>query len=241
MMKIRYLLLLLAVAMLLSCSAMNSATGSPKALSPYDYGLATAKTGVERYNVLLKTHKAAVAAGADVDYTGIKSIDIEIPDKFTPIPLTQNNDFKGCTITVRNKIKGVWLFTTSQKGQSIAVGKREIDKGDFRAIPELTRGKYILVIEDENPWVLNRSGYSYGHVRKDILHIKNGRATNSVTMPYNNEYSSPKCTYVTMNNAPLMIKNLTFNRTEDCTQITKLLSMTMCSWSGYRLIRQITS
>lgn len=30
-------------------------------LSPYDYGLMEAKNGIERYNVLLATHQAALA------------------------------------------------------------------------------------------------------------------------------------------------------------------------------------
>lgn len=43
-----------------------------KDISPYDFGLSRAKTGIERYEVLLRTHKAAIAAGVNVDYTGIK-------------------------------------------------------------------------------------------------------------------------------------------------------------------------
>ena len=86
---------LFCVAIIVSCSLLKNGGQKNKTnISPYDFGLSQARTGIERYGVLLKTHKAAVAAGVDVDYSGIKNIDIEIPEKFTTIPLTTNNDFK---------------------------------------------------------------------------------------------------------------------------------------------------
>ena len=60
----------------LSCSATNRLGKKSKDVSPNDFGLAKAKTGVERYQVLVKTHKAALAAGVNVDYTGIDTIKI---------------------------------------------------------------------------------------------------------------------------------------------------------------------
>ena len=201
-------------------------------ISPYSYGLAKAKAGVEQYQVLLKTHQAAIAAGVDVDYSGIKRIDIDIPDKFSPIPLTQNNDFKGCVITVKNTKKRVCLFTASRKGMNVSVPKGRIDTGDFNSVPELARGMVLLMIEDDNPWVKNRRGYNYGHQRKDILLVENGKAFNRVVMPYNNSYSNPKCTYLKANEKPIIVRNLSVNRSSVSSFITNVLSV-----DGYNDVR----
>ena len=198
-----------------------SSHNDKKDVSPYDFGLGKAKTGVERYQVLLKTHQAAVAAGVNVDYSGIDSLDIEIPEKFKRIPLTQYNDFKSCVLNIRNKTKKVCLFYLAREEKAVSVDKKLIDKGDFRLIPELSKGKYLLMIEDENPWVLNRKGHDYGHQRKDILLVENGKAKNKSTMPYDNVYSSPKCTYIPIsNNDAFVVKNLTVRRDPSCTFVT---------------------
>lgn len=221
-MKYRFLYLLCLIILFLSCRVSRTTKPRSKGYSPINFGLLEAKTGVERYKVLLKTHQAALAAGKDVDYTGIKSIDIEIPDNFKTIPLTNNNDFKGCIFNVKNTSKTVCLFTTKHIGKSIVVDKALIDVGDFRTIPDLKEGRCLLVIEDENPWVRNRRGHDYGHRRQDILLIKNGRAKNKVVMPYNNDESSPVCIFISANNDPIIIKNLTVNRTAASTNITQV-------------------
>ena len=209
-----------------SCSTSRCTHSGHKDISPYDYGLATAKTGVERYEVLLKTHRAAVAAGVNVDYSGIDSLDIEIPQSFKRIPLTPYNDFKGCVLNIRNTSKRVLLFSLVKEGISVRVDKKLIDKGDFRSISELSKGKCLLLIEDEKPWVLNRKGHDYGHQRKDILLVENGRAKNKTTMPYNNEYSSPKCTYIPLyKDESFVVKNLTVRRDPSCQFVTFVFSV----------------
>jgi len=214
-----------AALVAVSCSSFRCAQAQrgQKDISPYDFGLATAKTGVERYEVLLKTHQAAVAAGVNVDYSGIGSLDIEIPEKFKRIPLTQYNDFKGCVFNIRNLSNKGWLFYLAREEKSVSVDKKLIDSGDFRSIPEISKGKYLLLIEDENPWVLNRKGHDYGHQRKDILLVENGRAKNRPVMPYNNDNSSPKCTYIPIGkNDSFVVKNLTVHRDPSCTFVTFL-------------------
>ena len=207
--------------MAVSCSTSRCAHRGKKDISPYEFGLATAKTGVERYKVLLKTHQAAVAAGVNVDYSGIDSLDIEIPQSFKRIPLTQYNDFKGCVLTIKNTSKKVWLFYSAREETKVIVNKKQIDKGNFRSIRELSNGKYLLLIEDENPWVINRKGHDYGHQRKDILLIENGKAKNKTIMPYNNDYSSPKCTYIPIGKKDsFVVKNLTVRRDPSCTFVT---------------------
>ena len=218
MMKPRWLFVvaMLCAALLQSCAAPNRISNTKKDISPYDFGLAKAKTGAERYSVLYETHRAAVAAGVNVDYSGIKSISIEIPDNPKQIPLTRHNDFKGCVFVVTNRTKNCRLFNYAAKEAPVSVGKRNIDAGDFHLVEPLRKGRYLLLIEDENPWVLNRKGHNYGHQRKDVLLVEDGRAKNSVTMPYDNAYSKPKCTFVTLDDKPFVFKNITIERPRGC-------------------------
>ena len=224
---LRYIVALFAAFFMLSCGVTNSVR-QRKDVSPILFGLKEARTGVERYDVLLRTHQAAVAKGVNVDYSGIKRIDIEIPRGAKAIPLTQMNDFKGCTIYVRNTCKNGWLFTATAKSEEIEVSAKAIDGGDFRSYPQLRRGKYLLIIEDKNPWVENRRGYSYGHQRQDILLIEKGHAKNTVIMPYNNADSNPKCKYIVANSHSIEVKNLTIERDVASTAITMI-----CGISGY--------
>lgn len=228
MMRVFRFFFLLSLSGMLSCSSLRNAGTEKRDVSPYDFGLAEAKTGIDRYLVLRKTHIAAMSAGVNVDYSGIDSLDIEIPAEFRRIPLTQYNDFKGCVLTVKNTSGKGWLFYVSQKETPVEVDKRLIDKGDFRTVPELSRGKHLLLIEDEKPWVLNRKGHDYGHQRKDILLVHDGKSKNHTTMPYDNENSSPKCTYIPVKEKPFVVKNLTVKRDPSCTFVTYLFYV-----SGY--------
>lgn len=215
------ILCLIVVFGFVACSTINKVERKND-LSPNEFGLAKAKTGVERYQVLYETHRAAVAAGVNVDYSGIGRISIEIPDNPKQIPLTRYNDFKGCVFLVTNTTKNCRLFNYAAKDTPVSVGKRNVDAGDFRLVEPLRQGRYLLLIEDENPWVMNRKGHNYGHQRKDVLLVENGRAKNSVTMPYDNEYSKPKCTFVTLDDKPFVFKNITIERDPGCTFITNV-------------------
>ena len=206
------------------CSAVNK-VGLKKDLSPNDFGLDKAKTGLERYEALLRAHQTAVLAGVNVDYAGIDTIRLEIPAKPSRIPLTQINDFKGCVFVVKNTSKACYLFDRRNEGETISIDKRLIDRGDFRLVDALRQGRYLLIVEDENLWVLNRKGHNYGHSRKDILLVENGLARNSVVMPYDNAYSKPKCTYVKLGKEPLVIKNLSIVRDPGCTFLTHVTNI----------------
>lgn len=202
------------------CSATNKLGNHKDNVSPFEYGLAKANNGIERYQVMLKTHQAAVAAGVNVDYTGIDTIEIEIPLKPERIPLTRYNDFKGCVFIVKNRAKNCWLFNVEEKDIPIVVGKKNIDSGNFLTIESLKHGRFLLLIEDKNPWVQNRKGYSYGHQRRDILLIENGKAKNSVVMPYDNEFSDPICSFIRLGKEPLIIKNIQIERDPGCVFLT---------------------
>ena len=214
------------IILLVSCiSSREGASRGAHGLSPFSFGLSEARNGVERYQVLLKTHLAAVKAGVNVDYSGIKRVEIEIPDKSTQIPLTRHNDFKGCVFVVKNTRKSSLLFTYAKKATPINVSKQSLDAGFFNFIEHLNRGRYLLLIEDENPWVQNRRGHDYGHQRKDVLLVENGRAKNTVTMPYNNADSKPKCSYIPQDNTPFVFKNITIERDPGCKFVTNVASI----------------
>lgn len=217
MSKIFYHIVAFLFTMSLSCPATNYPDRYKGSVSPFDFGLAKAKSGTERYQVLLNTYKAAATAGVHVDYTGIDTIQIEIPAKSSPIPLTRYNDFKDCVFVVKNISRNCYLFNIEEKDTPIIIDKRSIDSGNFLSIDSLKHGRFLLLIEDENPWVQNRIGYSYGHQRRDILLIENGKAKNSVVMPYDNEFSTPKCSFIRLDGKPLIIKNLTIKRDQRCT------------------------
>lgn len=219
-------------ASFLSCSASRQSSKGKRDLSPYEYGLAEAKNGIERYQVLQKTHKVAASTGVNVDYTGIDTIAIEIPHNAPKILLTQYNDFKGCVFLVKNQSNICYLFYYSAKSTPISVDKKSIDTGHFDSYQPLSSGQYLLIVEDENPWVQNRRGHSYGHIRKDVLLINNGRSRNSVTAPYNNDQSSPKCSFIPAPKDPLIIKNLHVKRDESCTFVTDIIRV-----SGYNDVR----
>lgn len=196
-----------------------------KTVFPIHYGLKDAKTDVARYEVLLKTHQAAVENGWDVSYAGIGSIVIEIPRGAKSIPLTWNTDFGGVTLTVRNTQKKMTLFTLENGLTEVGVTKENIGKGRFKDVKALKKGTKLLVIQDETPWVKQRKGYNYGATRMDVMLLKCGKARNNVVASYSDTTSQPKCYYSDVTGQKVVIKNLRFIRTEDSKYITHLIGL----------------
>lgn len=209
-----------AILMLLTCIFQVMAQ---EVVNPLQYGLKEAKNGNERYSVLLKCHQDAVKKNASVSYSGVGSIEIEIPQKFTSIPLTANTDFAGCTIKILNKQKKVCLFSMTQKTQTIEVPARCIDKADFRSVNELKSGTYLLTITDKNLWVDNRIGYNYGHTRKDVMLVRNGVGSNKPVMPYDNPQTNAECSFCKVDMTQKVIRNLTVIRDSNSTAITNII------------------
>ena len=195
-------------------------------LSPISFGFYEAKNGIERYNVLLKTHNAAIAKGVDVDYKGLPSkIEIEIPKNSSPIKLTSKNDFCGITFVVVNVVNNSFLFTKVEKIKDIQIKKDVIDSGNFRTIKELSSGNKILIIYDTNPWGGKRKGYDYSPMRKDIIYIHKGVGVNNAVKNYNNKHSNPKCFFRSVNDECVNLKNIKFIRSNKSTFKTDLLKM----------------
>lgn len=194
-------------------------------ISPLEYGLSDATNGIERFNVLMRTHVIADSLGCGVSYDGIAKIEIYIPKSANGIPLTKYTDFGGVEIIVRNMQKHLSLFVLNNDLSQIDVSKEEIEKGDFRKIEQLRQGRKLLVIEDQTPWVKNRRGYNYGADRKDILLLQDGKAVNKTIATYNNDVSMPQVSFCDADNDPIIIKNLVFTRSTDSKYITYLFSI----------------
>ena len=194
-------------------------------ISPLDFGLKEAKTGIERYWVLYNTHVAALESDATVDYKGIDRLDIEIPKDAKSIPLTSKTDFRGMTLTVVNNSKSFFLYEMTQPETIIEVSARDIDNGTFQQYDELKFGLVMLVLEDKNLWVKQRKGYNYGHTRRDVILIRNGRAYNIPVSGYNNAETSVKASFFRVNNGQKSIKDLKLYRSEQSSQKTYLVNL----------------
>lgn len=207
--------ILLIVVFCDGCAASIKSSGGRQYLSPNSYGLRSAKTDIDRYQVLLATHRAAILGGFDVDYSGIKTINIEIPDKMSTIPLTAHTDFHGCIINVRNKVGNVTLFTRSAIAREVVLTRKQVDEGRYSSVRELRNGINLLILEDKTPWVENREGHDYPAYRKDIIVLDGGKARNSPIMPYNTEQTFLYSTYIPIRDTLVQVSNVVINRTKD--------------------------
>ena len=197
----------------------TSVVAQDTTLSPIKFGLYEATTDSARYEVLYRTHVAALKADLAVDYSGIDTLTIEVTKTSNRIPLGKNTDFKGLRLCVKNRSKLCYLFELQQEAKSISIDKSLLDGIDFSSVPELANGLYQLVIEDETPWVEKREGHNYSAIRRDILLICDGQSRNNPIAPYNNEQSHPKCTFCSIDDdeSPVIIQNLTIQRDESNT------------------------
>lgn len=182
-----------------------------------DFGWNHANTGIERAKVIYKAQSIAVKSGSYIDYSGIKEVDLEISSDFESIPLSGNEDFNGIVFNVTNKAKNAVLFRLVQNTNSIHIKKTLLDGIDFGEIEQFLKGEILLIVEDKTPWVDNRIGYDYGHTRKDVILIKNGKGQNRVIAPYNTRLSSAECSYCVVSPRVKTIKNLTINRCKEST------------------------
>lgn len=182
-------------------------------VNPISFGVLSAKTGVERFECLLKCHEDAVKNGYAITYEGIKSLYIEIPQDAHTLPLPDSVDFAGARINVLNNKKNLPLFSKTTELKKIDISPRLIDTGDCKNVEQLCHGKFVLCIEDRNPWIEQREGYDYGAYRKDLLFINNGIAKNKLVSGYENENSSLNTYYANADNK-ITFKNLIFDRNE---------------------------
>lgn len=193
-------------------------------ISPIDFGIFSAKNGVEAYNVLLKTHTFAKTHNLSVDYRGIKEIKIEIPPNAKSIPLTYYTDFSETKIIAINKYKDLFLFSLNDEMQDVDISPNLIDEGNLTNTP-LRKGFFLLVVEDNNPWITERAGYGNPFYRRDIIFVKDGLAKNSTIFQYNNHQSNAKCKWIKVDKKKKIVKGVVFNRDAQSVYKTFLLKV----------------
>lgn len=190
-------------------------------LSPFDFGLAEAKSDTDRYYVLYNTHVAALSMGVDVDYSGIDTLTIEIPVNAKRVPLTLHNDFEGMVLRVKNNSIQCVIFEMIRTPDTLQIEKQLLAGSDFSSIPQLSSGLCMLVIKDEMPWVNQRNDHSYPAIRRDLLMLHKGVAENRPIAPYTNDITKPFCIYYRVSSELKTIQNITILRDSSATFKTK--------------------
>lgn len=220
----RFLSLANLVTLVVALIDVGLSTSAQTVINPLDFQLNETSNGTERYYCLLECHKEAVKRNTEISYAGIRLLDIEIPANAESIPLPKKVDFAGVQIRVLNKQRNMALFTRTTSTRQINVSAKSIDQGTFHNDSDLKKGRYLLVVNDETPWVENRKGYSYGATRRDVLVVENGSAINHTTAPYRNAQSSAKSSIVPIG-YPISYFNLKFIRDSKSTKMTYLFSI----------------
>lgn len=195
------------------------------AVSPLDYGLREATTGIGRYYALYNAHSDAVSRGIDtVSYAGIDTIDLEMPPGWRSLPLTRVTDFAGVVLNVTNHAHHGSLFSLTQKATAIEMDKNIVDALDYSGIPQLATGWHLLILNDRKPWT-ERRGFGYMQYRSDIIVVHDGHGLNSPVMPWNTDSTLLKASYVDIDTVQKVFRNVTMHRAKGCTFRTNLISV----------------
>lgn len=211
---------------LLSCVLCITIGGSATVINVPESIWFNCKNGVDSLEALVRFHKTYKGRDITIVYPTKKTIYLTISANSEAISLSQRTNFNGCRIIVKNTSKPshiLFHLTTNIAPRSIYVSKRKIDSGDFREIPELSKGTCLLIINDKMPWVDNRKGYSYGAKRSDIMLLNNGIAEGTTTTSYNTRTSDPMCRIISTDNKEKFFCNLKFERAIESTAITRML------------------
>lgn len=194
-------------------------------ISPLNFGLQPLDYSTS-YQALYLTHQAAIATGLIVNYSGIKRINITVTADLVSIPLGNNTDFCGCEFHIENNAARKYLFSLGGERPRIELTgmNAALLKGiDYTSVPQLQRGNYILVVQDQSLW--SKRQISIGNTdiyRYDIINIQDGYARSMPIMPYDTPNSNPSfyAVDVSMDKSPT-ICNGKFYR-ENSTQLTNL-------------------
>ncbi len=212
--------------MLMLPAAISFGQHTADVVSPLDYGLREATTGVARYYALYTAHTEALNRGIDtVSYAGIDTIDLELPPVWSTIPLTRVTDFAGVVINVTNTSRHGTLFGMSNTQHGLDIDKSIVERGYYGSVPQLADGMHLLVLSDKTPWT-ERRGYGYKHYRRDLVVVNNGIAANSTIAPWNGDSTVLQASYFDVDTATKTISGLTMHRTAQSTFKTYCLSVT---------------
>ena len=152
-----------------------SSAANHKVIHVKNYGAGDQNSGIDNYYILKRCHQDALKYDAEVVYDELSIINIEIPSDARPIPLSSRTNFSNVCINVLNKQKDVFLFEMVGKIENIIVSSTNLKKGckigEFHGIG-------AVIVKDNNQWIENRKGYSYGFFRNDVLLSQNGEILN---------------------------------------------------------------
>ena len=185
-------------------------------VSPLDYGLREADSGVARYWALYNAHADALAHNLEVSYQGIDTLELELPPDFKSIPLGAHTDFGGLVLKVTNKAVDRALFSMYTAPAKVMVDKATVDGGDFRGIPELAQGDKLLILKDQRPWTY-RIGHGHNVYRQDLIWIHDGIGQNKPIAPWNTDSTIINATYVSVDTSSKSFRGLTLHRSENST------------------------
>ena len=212
--------LLIVVFSISGCISLNAQN---RTISPLQFGLNQEQSGIEKFWTLYKTHTEAKRQNKKVSYFGIDSLEIEIPKDYKSIPLSDETDFCGLILTVKCCEQDAVLFEMSQEAKPIEIEKKLVDDGYFKKYGQLDKGLFLLDLTDDNLWVKQRQGFGYGHQRKDLLLLKDGKALNKTIFPYNNGDTELSSVYSEVTPNKRVIENLTFVRKAGNTKIVSFV------------------
>lgn len=226
----RFLLIIICISSVMTSLAQRDKEGRVVGrrfgvLSPIDFGLFEAASDTERYDVLYRTHQAAVAAGKNVSYEGIDTLSIEIPQDAHSIPLTQINDFGGLVLYVNNNARTQYVFAKIGSADTIELDTGVLKSNDFSSIKQLKKGNIMLFLEDETPWVNTRSGHEYGAMRRDIVLLNKGIPQNEPVASYLTPATKVHFLYREMEKDEFVLQNLTVIRQEEATFKSKVVKI----------------
>ena len=187
-----------------------ASTLAAQSLSPLDYGLREATTGIERYQALYNTHVEALKQGLPVSYDSIDTLELEMPAEWKSIPLGRYTDFGDLVLYVTNHAHHGALFTLTQGAKALEMDKMQVDGLDYRNIPELAEGWKLLVLNDKKPWT-ERRGFGYMQYRSDLIVVHDGLGQNSPVMPWGSDSTILKASYYNIDTTQKVFRNITMH------------------------------
>ena len=211
---------------LLACCAVLPVEGRQRV--SIDESELQGKCGTELFETLRKWHSMAYTTGAELIYPENMVLEVEIPAGVRDaIPLSPYTDFNGCRMIVTNRaVRYFALFSLSdrKKEKPVEIGCDMINSGDYSSMPQLNSGLKLLWIKDRNPWTRRAPEEGdYDIFREDVVLIRDGKALNRTIVGYDRKTSDPQCRYVETDDGQKVICNLTFERSDDSTEHTRLI------------------
>lgn len=185
------------------------------------------KNRLEAFAFLKKCHTEAYNRQEALVYPHNITIEIEVPQNASSLPLPYDTDFNGCRLVVHNKVKhDFYLFKLTERkpAQPLTIDCRMINSGDFRNVESVESGLKLLIVKDENPWTKRAEEEGgYDIYRRDVILVSNGVALNKPVLAYDGETSQPKGALYDTDEVEKSVRHVTFMRSEDSTCRTFLL------------------